>query len=66
MTQVRRLHHSPEYSDTTCTTRAIGSQRLVELESDAIALFRRLDEELYSASGHNPVKLIGSIDQFMA
>ncbi|MBY0587239.1 alpha-glucan family phosphorylase [bacterium] len=30
---------------------------------DAIALFRRLDEDLYSASGHNPVKLIGSIDQ---
>jgi starch phosphorylase len=30
---------------------------------DAIALFRRLDEDLYSATGHNPVKLIGSIDQ---
>ena len=30
---------------------------------DAIALFRRLDADLFSTSGHNPVKMLGVIDQ---
>lgn len=30
---------------------------------DAISLFRRLDEDLYSTTGHNPVKMLGVIDQ---
>ncbi|MCC6858669.1 MAG: alpha-glucan family phosphorylase [Bryobacterales bacterium] len=30
---------------------------------DAIELFRRLDSDLWEASGHNPVRMLGSIDQ---
>lgn len=30
---------------------------------DAISLFRRLDPDLFSATGHNPVKMLGVIDQ---
>lgn len=30
---------------------------------DAIALFRRLDDGLFSTTGHNPVKMLGVIDQ---
>lgn len=30
---------------------------------DAIALFRRLDDDLFSSTGHNPVKVLGVIDQ---
>lgn len=30
---------------------------------DAIALFRRLDDDLFSTTGHNPVKMLGVIDQ---
>jgi starch phosphorylase len=30
---------------------------------DTIALFRRLDSDLWEASGHNPVQMIGSISQ---
>ena len=30
---------------------------------DTIALFRRLDSELWETSGHNPVMMLGSIDQ---
>jgi glycogen phosphorylase len=30
---------------------------------DTIALFRRLDSDLWEASGHNPVKMLGILDQ---
>ncbi len=30
---------------------------------DTIALFRRLDSDLWESSGHNPVKMIGLLDQ---
>jgi glycogen phosphorylase len=30
---------------------------------DTIALFRRLDSDLWEASGHNPVRLLGILDQ---
>jgi starch phosphorylase len=30
---------------------------------DTIALFRRLDSDLWEASGHNPVRMLGTMDQ---
>ena len=30
---------------------------------DTIALFRRLDSDLWETSGHNPVRMLGSVDQ---
>jgi glycogen phosphorylase len=30
---------------------------------DTIALFRRLDSDLWESSGHNPVRMLGTIDQ---
>src|SRR5512139_1871870 len=30
---------------------------------DTIALFRRLDSDLWETSGHNPVRMLGTIDQ---
>ena len=46
-------------------------ERLRELASnlrwswnhDTIALFRRLDSDLWEASGHNPVRMLGMVDQ---
>jgi len=32
-------------------------------DHEAIALFRRLDPELWEASGHNPVRMLGTISQ---
>jgi glycogen phosphorylase len=32
-------------------------------DHDAIELFRRLDSDLWEATGHNPVRLLGAIDQ---
>ena len=30
---------------------------------DTIALFRRLDADLWEQTGHNPVRLLGAVDQ---
>jgi len=32
-------------------------------QPDAVELFRRLDRKLWDAVSHNPVKLLGSIEQ---
>ncbi len=32
-------------------------------DHDSIELFRRLDSDLWEASGHNPVRMLGSMDQ---
>jgi starch phosphorylase len=32
-------------------------------DHDSIELFRRLDSDLWESTGHNPVKMLGSIDQ---
>jgi starch phosphorylase len=32
-------------------------------DHDAIELFRRLDSELWESSGHNPVRMLGAMDQ---
>ena len=32
-------------------------------DHDAVALFRRLDGDLWESSGHNPVRMLGSINQ---
>ena len=48
---------------------AIESLRLIAfnlrwaLSHDSIELFRRLDSELWESSGHNPVLMLGTIDQ---
>ena len=32
-------------------------------DHDAIALFRRLDQTLWEKTGHNPVQILGEVDQ---
>jgi starch phosphorylase len=32
-------------------------------DHDTVALFRRLDADLWEASGHNPVRMLGTVDQ---
>ena len=32
-------------------------------DHDAIELFRRLDSDLWETTGHNPVRMLGNIDQ---
>ncbi len=61
--QVRRFTIHPNIPSRLAALERLARNVWWSWTPDAIALFRRLDEDLYSASGHNPVKLIGSIDQ---
>jgi starch phosphorylase len=63
MMQVRRFTIHPSIPERLAPLERLARNVWWSWNPDAIALFRRLDEELYSACGHNPVKLIGSIDQ---
>lgn len=61
----------PIYSFTVIPTLPPALERLRELaynlrwawNHDAIDLFRRLDDQLWETTGHNPVHLLGKIDQ---
>lgn len=61
--QVRRFTIHPNIPARLAPLERLARNLWWSWNPDAIALFRRLDENLYSAAGHNPVKLIGSIDQ---
>lgn len=63
MMQVRRFTIHPSIPPRLAALERLARNVWWSWNPDAIALFRRLDEDLYSATGHNPVKLIGSIDQ---
>ncbi|HEY9075351.1 MAG TPA: alpha-glucan family phosphorylase [Anaerolineaceae bacterium] len=61
----------PIYSFITTPAIPPRLERLVDLAYNlrwswnqaSIALFRRLDSDLWETSGHNPVKMLGTIDQ---
>jgi starch phosphorylase len=61
----------PAYTFTVIPRLPASLERLRELaynlrwawNHDTIALFRRLDSDLWETSGHNPVRLLGMIDQ---
>lgn len=60
----------PIHSFTVSPKLPVSLQRLPELaqnlrwawNQDAIALFRRLDRDLWEITGHNPVRMLGAID----
>ena len=43
--------------------RKIAFNLLWSWNQEAIELFRRLDSDLWESSGHNPVQMLGSVDQ---
>ena len=61
----------PAYTFTVIPRLPASLERLRELahnirwawNHDTIALFRRLDSDLWETSGHNPVRMLGTIDQ---
>lgn len=63
MMHVRRFTIHPSIPKRLAPLERLARNLWWSWNPDAIALFRRLDENLYSATGHNPVRLIGSIDQ---
>ncbi len=61
----------PAYTFTVIPRLPASLERLRELahnirwawNHDTIALFRRLDSDLWETSGHNPVRMLGTVDQ---
>lgn len=63
MKPVRTLTVLPKLPPNLAPLREIAHNLRWAWDHDAIALFRRLDPELWEATGHNPVMMLGRIDQ---
>jgi starch phosphorylase len=64
MTQpVHTFHVVPALPEPLERLRALAYNLRWSWDHETIALFRRLDSDLWEASGHNPVGLLGAIDQ---
>jgi starch phosphorylase len=63
MKPVRTFTVVPRLPDSLERLREIAYNLRWSWDHDSTALFRRLDSELWEATGHNPVMMLGSIDQ---
>ena len=63
MMHVRKFTILPRLPDRLAALERIAMNLWWTWNPDAIALFRRLDEDLFSTTAHNPVKMLGVIDQ---
>lgn len=63
MKPVRVFKVIPSLPETLEPLREVAYNLHWAWDHDSIELFRRLDSDLWEASGHNPVRMLGSIDQ---
>ncbi len=63
MKPVRTFTVAPKLPPALARLRDLAYNLRWAWNHDAIALFRRLDRELWETSGHNPVLMLGTIDQ---
>lgn len=63
MIQIRKFTILPRVPKRLAALQVIAKNLWWSWNPEAIALFRRLDEDLFSATGHNPVKMLGVMDQ---
>ena len=63
MPKVRSFTILPALPDSLRDLEAVAANMYWSWNTDAIDLFRRIDSNLWSACGHNPVKLLGSVSQ---
>lgn len=61
--QIRKFTIQPRVPDRLRGLERLAKNLWWSWFPDAIALFRRLDEDLFSTTGHNPVKMLGVIEQ---
>lgn len=60
---VREFTVAPSLPDSLEDLRVVAYNLRWAWNHDSIDLFRRLDEHLWESSGHNPVLMLGSVDQ---
>src|SRR5262245_7269865 len=61
--QIRRFTVQPRLPERLAALETIAHNFWWSWNLEAIGLFRRLDNDLFSATGHCPVKMLGVIDQ---
>ncbi len=60
---VREFNVAPSLPDSVEGLRKVAYNLRWAWHHDSIELFRRLDDDLWESSGHNPVLMLGSVDQ---
>jgi starch phosphorylase len=63
MEPVRTFNVIPALPEPLAGLRRVAYNLRWAWNHDAIDLFRRLDSELWETSGHNPVRMLGTVDQ---
>ncbi len=63
MKPVRVFHVIPSLPEPLEPLRELAYNLRWAWDHDSIELFRRLDTDLWESTGHNPVKMLGTVDQ---
>ncbi len=63
MPKVHSFAVLPALPDSLKTLEVIAQNLFWSWNTDSVELFKRIDSDLWIASGHNPVKLLGSVSQ---
>lgn len=63
MKPVHTFHVAPSLPGPLEALRPLTYNLRWAWDHDTIELFRRLDSDLWEATGHNPVLLLGTVDQ---
>ena len=63
MVQIRRFTVQPRLPERLAALERLANNLWWSWNTDAIALFRWLDQDLFTASNHNPVQMLGVVGQ---
>jgi starch phosphorylase len=63
MPNVHAFHVVPALPESLDRLRALAHNLRWSWDHETVELFRRLDRDLWEASGHNPVRMLGTISQ---
>src|SRR5512142_2777073 len=63
MRPIHTFHVAPTLPEALEPLRPLARNLRWAWDHDTIELFRRLDSDLWESTGHNPVLLLGNIDQ---
>jgi len=61
--RIQQFHVTPALPDALLPLKEIAYNLRWAWDHDSIELFRRIDKNLWETSGHNPVKMLGDVDQ---
>jgi starch phosphorylase len=63
MMRIHQFHVTPALPERLAPLREIASNLRWSWDHDTIELFRRIDKRLWETTEHNPIRLLGTVDQ---